>query len=487
MPTKRWRLLSWENLEMNLTPKIDWSYQVPATRVWFLNQYGGQRQSWGSQAIINCSTEDVMEGDVGALKVNIMPEDNQPGHLKLSIFFSDGGDSDYRWMHSNVAAYENRMKDAGQPYTQYEFDTYDKLVCWIKPPADWFLDTRTFEDTFWANYNASSCDWSGFNKPNTCNHGTGYDSHAHRSKKEVAWREDPNPGEIVNGQEWPDGFPQPRGHPYHWFGPCLPGAWNQFIVDERPTYSYDSKNSGRKVQRTRYPYDNVSDRGGDCGDTTHNWWDCAIYYYCHFAGGGFMCPMSTGYDSPFYFGTQTLYQDPYPKDTACVNFIASVSGAYRADLGTTGNGEVHVSWENGRQNRLRVEVRWSFADIHANGWDSASKFTQHHGRLFTDTELTWDENGDPLTFGWPVETSTMPTSPYGVNERGYPTSYSEFNATSPCRHFWSDEIVPGANEYVYIALRPVEASMEPGDFDPLAFRQICIPFTDGAYPPHLKD
>ncbi len=480
MPTKRYRLVTWNGQRMPNHYSLDsnnFSYLCPSsTSVNGHFQYFGDPGAWNITGEVNASTAESMEDSDSSLRFRIIDDYGRIGGIKTNYFRNDQASSTSYWKYHQCAhthEYENTTPRGDGTGVAWEMDTYNRCAIFVRPPETYGEIGDDRKEQFWRSYRDDHCNIGTYLTPMSCVHQPegGWGAHDHSAQKEVTWRD-------AGDADHPEGRPQ-RGHGYHHFSHLVGGVWNQIIVDMAPGYSYDSTYPSRQIPYTPHPYYASRDLSGGEEDTSHNYFDCLLYFYFHTNQACRHAPIPVGRGNEWHMGSNIFYEDPHQNDEDCTFYIRGLVGSWHP-----GRGEIAIGYDTGRMSAYKTDIRWSFSDMHAatnpgtsSGFDTAGiAFTTHHSGLSANWPYAVSQ------MGFPPDAKNLPVDPLEQ-----PTVFYTTNSSRPYRRFWSDEISPGGNDGVYIAVRPVQGDLPAEERNTEVFRQIYIPFTDGNLPLHLKD
>jgi len=194
------------------------------------------------------------------------------------------------------------------------------------------------------------------------------------------------------------------GHFYHFYNFASTGEWEQVIVDTHPDHERGASGNSE-----------LPDQLHPSGEQNYTYFDLMTRFYLDFPYEDFRYP------ADFYMDGFELYVEPNPEN---VDQVRSLHAVYVPDTN-----EIRVGWTRKKnEDNVRHEVRYSFSDIHANGWNSA----------------TSAPNG-----------VVSPPSSGGYNGMIYRTTGIDVSGRSQ----------------VYIAIKPQNSNL---------FRQIVVPVGEGA-------
>ena len=191
------------------------------------------------------------------------------------------------------------------------------------------------------------------------------------------------------------------GHYYHYYNLAYAGgSWHQIIVDNHPTHRRSDPGS-KEHGVIEYPL----------GEDDYNYMNALARFYIE-ASGSHSLQLPVDY----YLDGFEFYNEPNDEN---VEQIYSLSGVYNKI-----EDQFVISWSRDKtEGTLNYEVRYSFEDIHENGWESAVEAP--NGTVSPPN-------------GWDYNTMT----------------------------YMSSEIETGENSQIYFAIKPVNSDR---------FRQIVIP------------
>lgn len=219
--------------------------------------------------------------------------------------------------------------ESGQFYPQFIPYTASGTVNmhdFVQPPSDWQTDTFN-RMRFWIllppGVTAKSPGYSNF------------DIGTYLRKS--------NPTGSGNNQE------EGGGHWYHLYNFDYTGEWHQVIMDTHPSDAR-GKPSGRELGDQEYVT-------GEFG--VWNYFDALTRFYIHQS-------QTSQYNVGYYLDGFELYHDPNPGN---VDQVFSLNGVYVPSSNT-----IQVGWSRRKDEAtIKHEVRYSFSDIHASGWEAATE------------------------------------------------------------------------------------------------------------------
>jgi hypothetical protein len=355
---------------------------------------------------------------------NGAPESGQEDFARLAVWCtsSDGVNK------PQLGLQHSRAHDAHP----WQYDTWNRMVFWIKPPADLEPpdqpggDPRQFTFTF-GTYIKSLLD--------PC-------LHADTNNHAASGKQEGRTGETYIGTE--NGVSvknSGQGHFYHLYKFMIPGKWNQFIVDYHPQVRRESHGRDDLPEAMEYPFAEYEN------DTNSNYFDCLTEFYFdqRVKPPGDPWVQESSYPATWYLDNIMMYTEPSRDDHDASTKVASLAGAYDQESGRFGI---------------------SFAVIRKSH-HLADGYTNEQLPLY-NVDVRYRKNESIRVQGW----SAASVAGQVANP----------NNDNKMAHFISESIDPGtinSGDVMYFALK---ATDDPDHI----FREICIPLVDGELPPHLQ-
>lgn len=220
-------------------------------------------------------------------------------------------------LNSAYPAYRGFARDYAQDKADWQFNTYNRLSFWIKLPTSASEPFRTD--------GGQRFEFGTYVK------------------------------QVTNADQTSD---EAGGeHYYHLLNIPAVGAWTHVVLNMHPDHV---RGTSGGVDPGFLPYPTTSAFNGDDPANTFNYFDTLTRFYIQEN-------YSLGSDSPaeYLLDDFQVYQEPYQENDPQVYSLTATYAAPTNDLVVTWN-------RNMAEDQVRDEVRYSFTDIHAIGWDAAT-------------------------------------------------------------------------------------------------------------------
>src|SRR5262249_7316456 len=147
-------------------------------------------------------------------------------------------------------------------------------------------------------------------------------------------------------------------HYYHMLNLPALGTWTQVIINMHPDHVRGAPGDA-DPGFLPYPTTPAAGNGGTDPANTYNYFDALTRFYIQ------VDQLPTRYPADYYLDQIQFYKSPYQENDVQV---FSLTGSYRAS-----DNQLVVTWNRAKaDNTINDEVRYSFTDIHASGWNAAT-------------------------------------------------------------------------------------------------------------------